>query len=51
MLDGQPVLSWQTTIVGDPLYRPFAVGFDEQWRHFDGLPARLAGWKIAWRRS
>src|SRR2546428_10615719 len=26
----QPVLSWQTTFVGDPLYRPFAVPLDEQ---------------------
>ena len=26
----QPVLSWQTTFVGDPLYRPFAVSLDKQ---------------------
>jgi tetratricopeptide (TPR) repeat protein len=26
----QPVLSWQTTFVGDPLYRPFAVPLPEQ---------------------
>jgi hypothetical protein len=26
----QPVLSWQTTFVGDPLYRPFAMPVDEQ---------------------
>jgi tetratricopeptide (TPR) repeat protein len=26
---GQPVLSWQTTVVGDPLYRPFAKSPDE----------------------
>jgi uncharacterized protein (TIGR03790 family) len=26
----QPVLSWQTTFVGDPLYRPFAASVDEQ---------------------
>ena len=26
----QPVLSWQTTFVGDPLYRPFAIPLDEQ---------------------
>jgi hypothetical protein len=24
------VLSWQTTVLGDPLYRPFAVPLDEQ---------------------
>lgn len=26
----QPGLSWQTTFLGDPLYRPFAVQVDEQ---------------------
>lgn len=26
----QPVLSWQTTFVGDPLYRPWAVPVEEQ---------------------
>lgn len=26
----QPVLSWQTTFEGDPLYRPFALSLDEQ---------------------
>jgi uncharacterized protein (TIGR03790 family) len=26
----EPVLSWQTTFVGDPLYRPFATSLDEQ---------------------
>jgi uncharacterized protein (TIGR03790 family) len=26
---GQPVLSWQTTVVGDPLYRPFGRSPDE----------------------
>ena len=26
----EPALSWQTTFVGDPLYRPFAVALDEQ---------------------
>jgi uncharacterized protein (TIGR03790 family) len=26
----QPVLSWQTTFVGDPLYRPFAASLDVQ---------------------
>jgi len=27
---GEPALSWQTTFIGDPLYRPFAVPLDEQ---------------------
>ena len=26
----EPALSWQTTFVGDPLYRPFAVSLDRQ---------------------
>ena len=26
----EPALSWQTTFVGDPLYRPFAVSLDQQ---------------------
>jgi uncharacterized protein (TIGR03790 family) len=26
----QPALSWQTTFLGDPLYRPFALSVDEQ---------------------
>lgn len=26
----QPVLSWQTTFAGDPLYRPFGLSLDEQ---------------------
>jgi len=27
----QPALSWQNIAIGDPLYRPFAVGLEEQW--------------------
>jgi len=30
-----PGLSWQTTFVGDPLYRPFAVSVDEQVTRLD----------------
>jgi uncharacterized protein (TIGR03790 family) len=26
----EPALSWQTTFIGDPLYRPFAVSLDKQ---------------------
>lgn len=29
------VLSWQTTVVGDPLYRPFALTLDEQVRRLE----------------
>jgi len=28
-----PALSWQGIVIGDPLYRPFAVSFAEQWQH------------------
>jgi uncharacterized protein (TIGR03790 family) len=31
----EPVLSWQTTFVGDPLYRPFAASLDEQIRRLE----------------
>ncbi|HVM60391.1 MAG TPA: TIGR03790 family protein [Verrucomicrobiae bacterium] len=31
----QPALSWQTTFVGDPLYRPFAASLDEQIQHLE----------------
>ncbi|MCG3150094.1 MAG: hypothetical protein PCFJNLEI_03565 [Verrucomicrobiae bacterium] len=31
----QPGLSWQTTFLGDPLYRPFAVPVDEQIRRLE----------------
>ncbi len=41
-----PTLSWQCVAIGDPLYRPFAVGFDEQWRLFEKLPPHLAGYAI-----
>lgn len=27
-----PALSWQAVMIGDPLYRPFAVSFAEQWQ-------------------
>jgi len=34
-----PVLSWQSVLIGDPLYRPFAKTFDEQWEQRASLPA------------
>lgn len=40
----EPVLSWQAIAIGDPLYRPFAVSFDVQWKNRAGLPAREAGY-------
>ena len=45
-----PALSWQCVVVGDPLYRPFAVPFDEQWKKLRSLPPRLAGY-AALRRA
>ena len=27
-----PAFSWQTMLIGDPLYRPFAISFEEQWK-------------------
>ncbi len=42
----EPVLSWQAIAIGDPLYRPFARSFDEQWRNRTGLPAPLAGYAV-----
>jgi uncharacterized protein (TIGR03790 family) len=40
----EPVLSWQTIAIGDPLYRPFAVPFETQWKNRAELPAELAGY-------
>ncbi len=40
----EPVLSWQAIAIGDPLYRPFAVPFEIQWKNRAELPARLAGY-------
>ncbi|MDE3084429.1 MAG: TIGR03790 family protein, partial [Verrucomicrobiota bacterium] len=36
-----PTLSWQGVIIGDPLYRPFAVSFDQQWKNRGQLPPEL----------
>jgi len=33
-----PVLSWQAVVIGDPLYRPFAVSFADQWQQRRELP-------------
>jgi hypothetical protein len=40
----EPVLSWQSIAIGDPLYRPFVRSFDEQWQDRAALPPRLAGY-------
>lgn len=36
-----PAVSWQPILVGDPLYRPFAVDFDAQWKNRANLPREL----------
>ncbi len=37
-------LSWQEIVIGDPLYRPFAVPLDEQVSRLAQLPPRYAGY-------
>ncbi len=36
-----PYFSWMGVLIGDPLYRPFKVSLDEQWRDRATLPAEL----------
>lgn len=45
-----PALSWQSLLLGDPLYRPFAVSLDEQAKHLAQLPPLLAPY-VAIRES
>ncbi len=39
-----PVLSWQSVVLGDPLYRPMTVPFAAQWEEREALPGRLASY-------
>jgi uncharacterized protein (TIGR03790 family) len=39
-----PVLSWQGILIGDPLYRPFAVPLAEQLKNPGQLPEGLGGY-------
>jgi uncharacterized protein (TIGR03790 family) len=39
-----PVLSWQSIVIGDPLYRPFRVKLAAQMRDLSALPPQLAGY-------
>jgi hypothetical protein len=41
-----PVLSWQSIVVGDPLYRPFAVPLAAQMKSLTSLPPSLAGYAV-----
>jgi uncharacterized protein (TIGR03790 family) len=41
-----PVLSWQSIVIGDPLYRPFAVPLSAQMKNLSALPPQLAGYAV-----
>ena len=43
---GQPVLSWQTTVVGDPLYRPFGGNPEQLHRRLVENHNKLAEWSF-----
>jgi uncharacterized protein (TIGR03790 family) len=40
----QATLSWQTTVVGDPLYRPFAKGPQQQQTELEQQHSKLVEW-------
>jgi hypothetical protein len=42
----QPVLSWQTVAIGDPLYRPFASANSRTEHKVDEVPAEYRGYAI-----
>jgi uncharacterized protein (TIGR03790 family) len=44
-----PVLSWQSIVIGDPLYRPFAVPLGDQTKDLSTLPPQLAGYAVVRR--
>ncbi len=44
----EPVLSWQTTVVGDPLYRPFGKNPDLLQRELEARGSKLVEW--SWLR-
>jgi uncharacterized protein (TIGR03790 family) len=41
-----PVLSWQSIVIGDPLYRPFLVPLAAQVRNLSTLPPQLAAYVV-----
>jgi|CZKI01.1.fsa_nt_gi uncharacterized protein (TIGR03790 family) len=41
-----PALSWQSIVIGDPLYRPFAVNLSAQMKNLPALPPQLAGYAV-----
>jgi uncharacterized protein (TIGR03790 family) len=46
-----PVLSWQSIVVGDPLYRPFLVSLAAQTKDLSALPPQLAGYAVMRRMN
>jgi len=42
----EPALSWQTVIIGDPLYRPFAISLAQQLARLETLPPALAPYAV-----
>lgn len=47
----QPTVSWQTVLVGDPLYRPFAVSLDLQIEKRSELPQSLVSYVLLRRMN
>lgn len=47
----QPTVSWQTVLVGDPLYRPFAVSLDRQIEKRSELPQSLVSYVLLRRMN
>lgn len=41
-----PALSWQEVAIGDPLYRPFAIPLETQFKSLGGLAPRPAGYVV-----
>jgi uncharacterized protein (TIGR03790 family) len=46
-----PVLSWQSIVIGDPLYRPFAVSLEGQTSGLSELPEQLASYAVMRRMN
>ncbi|MDD2764291.1 MAG: TIGR03790 family protein [Opitutaceae bacterium] len=42
----QPALSWQSVVIGDPMYRPFAISLDEQLARLASLSPALAPYVV-----
>jgi hypothetical protein len=46
-----PVLSWQSIVIGDPLYRPFSVPLPAETKDLSALPPQLAGYAVIRRMN